>query len=670
MKASENQIVKFLSTAKAKFSIPVYQRNYNWEEKQCLVLLNDIKKIAEDDSINTHFIGSIVYMSEGVQTTKGCDFSIIDGQQRLTTLNLLLIAMQHKSKTWGEIEFSEMLLETYLINKFSKEDNKMKLILPYKNEIALKFILNQKFEELDEKYLDSNLYKNYKFFANNINKKEDIQVLMDGIEKISCVDIALEKGLDDPQKIFESLNSTGLELSQADLIRNFLLMDLDREKQNDIYENYWDIIESNTVSYKREKKEILLSDFIRDYLTIKLGSITNKKKVFEAFKENFGVLKFEKLKELLNDMRNLSYVYKNILNPNNEQDSEIQRHLKYIKVLDQSVINPFFILIYNDYRLDIIRKKEFIEILSFLESYFIRRYICSESSSGLNKVFAILYSKIKKEKYVESLKELLANKDFPDDEKFKSHLKTKNLYRDKEKLNYILEVLENKNSNERIALWGNNISIEHIFPQKPSKQWQENLDKREFENMFALKDTIANLTLTGSNSNLGNKSFVEKCNLKDLGYKESKFSLNKWLGLQIEWNISTMDERFEVLFEMAQECWKRPQIDKLNISDVIFNCSGPRGSGTGKLLERNKFMILKGAKLSKIFLDNSRERNTNFIKELNEKNLIEEKEDYYLLKENYSATSPSTAALIILGRSANGWTEWKTYSGEVLDEFR
>ena len=670
MKASEKKIKDLFSEAKTFFAIPVYQRDYNWQEKHCKQLFEDILNVGKDIDITSHFIGSIVYIHEGVYGIGEKEFYVIDGQQRMITITLLHIALYHRLKESKE-EYADEIYELYLVNKFSKRDIKLKLLPPEENLNILNKILEENWEELED-YQDRNIVKNYKFFKEIISNysNEEIEYLLAGLDKIIYVDIALEKDKDDPQKIFESLNSTGLDLSQGDLIRNYILMDLEREKQNLVYKNLWLPIENNCkISLGNEIKNYV-SDFIRDYLTLKNGKIPSKPKVFEEFKEFYD----KNNDEQLEDIKNFSEEYSHIIKPNTEKDKDIRKELKNLKVLDQTVINTFLIGILRDYKENKIVKNEILEILKLLQSYIWRRFITEKPSNALNKIFQGMYLKISKDqKYYKSLEESLLNQDFPTDDELKEALKTKNVYKDKEKLRYVFKELENYNHNELIDFENEKITIEHIFPQKPNKSWKEKYSDYELEEMKTFKDTISNLTLTGSNANLGNKSFLEKRNDDIHGYKNSKLYLNKYLSKLNEWNLSAMEGRFEELFKNIVKVWKRPEnSEDKDIEKVTFVLKGAASSGTGKLLAYEKFEILKGSIIVKGNKgnENVEKRNKRIIEELLENNLVEKDGNKYILKENYKVSSPSAAASLILGRNANGWKEWKTFDGKLLNEFR
>lgn len=670
MKASEKKIKDLFSEAKTFFAIPVYQRDYNWQEKHCKQLFEDILNVGKDIDITSHFIGSIVYIHEGVYGIGEKEFYVIDGQQRMITITLLHIALYHRLKESKE-EYADEIYELYLVNKFSKRDIKLKLLPPEENLNILNKILEENWEELED-YQDRNIVKNYKFFKEIISNysNEEIEYLLAGLDKIIYVDIALEKDKDDPQKIFESLNSTGLDLSQGDLIRNYILMDLEREKQNLVYKNLWLPIENNCkISLGNEIKNYV-SDFIRDYLTLKNGKIPSKPKVFEEFKEFYN----KNNDEQLEDIKNFSEEYSHIIKPNTEKDKDIRKELENLKVLDQTVINTFLIGILRDYRENKIVKNEILEILKLLQSYIWRRFITEKPSNALNKIFQGMYLKISKDqKYYKILEESLLNQDFPTDDELKEALKTKNVYKDKEKLRYVFKELENYNHNELIDFENEKITIEHIFPQKPNKSWKEKYSDYELEEMKTFKDTISNLTLTGSNANLGNKSFLEKRNDDIHGYKNSKLYLNKYLSKLNEWNLSAMEGRFEELFKNIVKVWKRPEnSEDKDIEKVTFVLKGAASSGTGKLLAYEKFEILKGSIIVKGNKgnENVEKRNKRIIEELLENNLVEKDGNKYILKENYKVSSPSAAASLILGRNANGWKEWKTFDGKLLNEFR
>ena len=672
MKASERKITKLFSESDTVFSIPVYQRDYNWQEKQCQRLFKDILQTGKNEKVSSYFLGSIVYIHDGIYGVGEKEFHVIDGQQRMTTLTLLFLAIYFKLKGTILAKDADKIYNQYVVNPYSEKEIKLKLLPPEENLYILNKISHNKFNEL-EAFQDRNMLKNYLFFEKELENLsfDDMKHLSNGIEKLIYIDIALEKGKDDPQKIFESLNSTGLDLSQGDLIRNYILMDLERGEQNRIYKEIWIPIENNCKVSDGSEIISYVSDFIRDYLTLKTEKISSKPKVFETFKVYYEKENDEKLE----DMKKYSEAYSYIIKPSLEKDRDIQRELDYLKSLDKTVINTFLIGVLKDYKDNILEKDELLNILILLQSYLWRRYITEKPTNALNKIFQGMYGKISRSgNYYENLVDVLMAEDFPTDEELESALKLKNVYKDKEKLNYVFKKLENYNHNELIDFENEKITIEHIFPQKPNKAWKENYSDNELEQMISFKDTISNLTLTGSNSNLSNKAFHEKRDDEVHGYRNSKLYMNKYLGRLEEWNLLSMEARFESLYDDIIKIWKRPEDKATNdMEKITFVLKGKVTSGKGRLLSNEKFEILKGTSIVlEVKSDNPStfRRNKNLIEDLIRKNLIEKLEDRYVFKENYIATSPSAAAILVLGRSANGWTEWKTYEGKLLSDYR
>lgn len=666
MQAKEAKIIDLFSISNTQFLIPVYQRNYNWEEKQCEILLNDILDLSDKNDSKVHFIGSIVYLQDSIYTVGKNEYNVVDGQQRFTTLTLLLVSLYHKLDELGREDLKQMVYTRYLTDQNMNERNKMKLIPAGKNAFVLQSILEKDIENLDQ---ENNFVKNYRFFYNSITSIEVCESILIGIQKLIYVGIALEKDKDDAQRIFESLNSTGLDLSQADLIRNFILMDIEKNKQDEVYENIWVVIEENTKHLVKNKLTVITSEFIRDYLTLKFGEIPTIKRVYEFFKEKYSNLSKDELIDELRQMKEYSDIYKKIMNPNIENNKEISIHLNYIKQLDLKVIKPFLMGVYSDYKNNYIDSKEFIRVLKLLQSYMWRRYICEVPTNSLNTTFANLYFKIDREYYYESIENILLEKSYPDDKELRDSLKNKAVYKDRKKLMYLFERLEYENHNE-VVDFSNNITIEHIFPQKPNQKWKENLSEKEYEKMGSLKHTIANLTITGSNSNLGNSTFKEKRDKESFGYTDSKFIMNRWLSKQDEWNLNKLDERFEWILNHILKIWTRKETASLedDIENIIFICTGPRGHGRG-IKTKKGFRVFKGSKAS-FESSNAKEGLDKIKQELVKSGVLVKDNNHYLFKSDYDFTSVSKASGVILGRSSNGWDDWKTDDGKLLSQFR
>ncbi len=583
MKANETKVEDFLSSNKTQFVIPVYQRNYDWTVGQCKQLLDDILEVGTTNKMNAHFIGSIVYVHDDVYTASRIkELTVIDGQQRLTTLTLIYLVLHRFAIELKNVGLVNEIRETYLINKFSPEEEKLKLRPTDNNDKALKYLLRS---DPNEEYSDfSKLIDNFNYFKGRITE-ENYQTVLKGLSKLMFVEVSLDREKDDPQRIFESLNSTGLELAQADLIRNYILMGLNRSAQNKIYQNYWEIIE------KLAKDEILnvsrVSDFIRDYLTLENKNIPNKGKVYLEFKIKYPTSTLEELEKNLSGIKSLVKHYNKLINPRNENDREIRLQLEYINRLEINVAYPFLMKVYDDYFNSIIDKSIFIKVLDLVQSFTWRRFIIGLPTNALNKIFMSLYDKVEHANYLFSIQKSLLQRTgiqrFPKNAEVIDALKVKDVYNIKSKnRTYLLERLENFENKEPVLIDGNqDITIEHIFPQNPDAKWKIELDNDDFtfikENYL---NTIGNLTLSGNNGKLGNKSFLEKRDLEVAGYKDSRLWLNKYLTILDKWNKTEIESRFDHIAERVLKIWEIPNIsidEKLDTNEInIFDAEDPK----------------------------------------------------------------------------------------------
>jgi uncharacterized protein with ParB-like and HNH nuclease domain len=583
MKANETKVEDFLSSNKTQFVIPVYQRNYDWTTGQCKQLLDDILEVGSSKKMNAHFIGSIVYVHDDVYTASRIkELTVIDGQQRLTTLTLVYLALYRLAKVIQNVELVNEISETYLINKFSPEEEKLKLRPTDNNDRALKYLLRS---DENEEYSDfSKLIDNFNYFKGRITE-ENYQTVLKGLSKLMFVEVSLDREKDDPQRIFESLNSTGLELAQADLIRNYILMGLNRKDQNKIYQNYWEVIE------KLAKDETLnvsrVSDFIRDYLTLENKNIPNKGKVYLEFKTKYPTTTLDELETNLSGIKSLVKHYNKLINPKNETDKEIRLQLEYINRLETNVAYPFLMKVYDDYSNSIIDKPTFIKVLDLVQTFTWRRFILGLPTNALNKIFMSLYDKVEPANYLYSIQKSLLQRTgvqrFPKNAEVIDALKVKDVYNIKSKnRTYFLERLENFENKEPVMIDGNtDITIEHIFPQNPDPKWKIELGTDEYnfikENYI---NTIGNLTLSGNNGKLGNKSFIDKRDLADAGYKDSRLWLNKYLSILDKWDKAEIERRFDLIAERVLKIWDIPNITIEEQTDgdevSIFDAEDPK----------------------------------------------------------------------------------------------
>ncbi len=586
MKANEINLNRFLSQSDTQFVIPVYQRNYDWSQSQCKQILDDILEIGTNSKMNAHFIGSIVYVHDDDYSVSGIrELTIIDGQQRLTTLTLIYLAVYELARNLGNESLVNRIHETYLINKFALDEEKLKLRPTESNDRALKYLLRG---DTNEEYQDySRLIDNFNYFKSRI-LEENYEVVLSGISKLMFVEISLNRDTDNPQRIFESLNSTGLELSQADLIRNYILMGLQRKSQNRIYENYWDHIEQLAKDEAANKSKV--SDFIRDYLTIKNKKIPNKNKVYHEFKEKYPTSTVKTLEKNLKPIKKSAQHYSKLINPSHEPDQNIRIQLRYINRLEINVAYPFLLKVYDDYSTSKISKLTFVEIMELIQSFVWRRFVIGLPTNALNKIFMRLYEDAKPPDYLASIQLSLlrkkGNQRFPRNTEVVNALREKDMYGIKPKNRvYFLERLENHDNKEAVKIEGNNdITIEHIFPQNPEPKWKLELGEKHYnfikENYL---NTIANLTLSGNNGKLGNKVFLTKKEMnidgKEQGYKYSRLWLNRYLAEVDKWDKDTIEERFEIIKERFLSIWVFPDIDTEQDADFnevnIFDAEEP-----------------------------------------------------------------------------------------------
>ncbi|MGL2860537.1 DUF262 domain-containing protein, partial [Helicobacter pylori] len=555
----------FKQTQTHQFVIPIYQRVYSWGKEQCKQLWDDIIKIGGNDKMNGHFIGSILYVQ--VDATHSSPLLIIDGQQRLTTITLLFIALRNRSSEEVEIleKFSRKhkKVESYLINSNKDGDKKFRLILSESDKDTLLFLIDKNKRKPSEP--SSKIMENFKLFEEWIRKNTDkLETIFKGLDKLMIVWIALKKGKDDPQLIFESMNSKSIELTQTDLIRNYIIMETEVEKQEDFYNQYWRAMEEDfKQSKKQSKREDLFNKFVRHYLTIKTRDIPNINKVYEAFKD-YQQKEGIEIEDLLKDLQKYCGYFCQIAFKK-EADKDLNKALSFLVDLEMDVIYPLLLELYSDYIDGVLSQQDFISIIDLTESYICRRAVCGLGTNSLNKVFLSFTKKINKDQYLESIKvhflslEKTTGK-FPKDSEFKDSFITKELYHPKktEKVFNFLKRLENFDTKEPVNT--KECTIEHIMPQTLTKEWERDLG----ENFQAIHDkylhTIGNLTLTGYNNKYSNKSFQEKKDMEK-GFKQSPLRLNQSLrGLEV-FGEEQIKKRANDLADWALKIWTYPKLD-------------------------------------------------------------------------------------------------------------
>ncbi|MFP6031821.1 DUF262 domain-containing protein [Helicobacter pylori] len=549
MKAREATLLEFFEqNQNNQFVIPIYQRLYSWKKEQCEQLWDDIIKIGGNDKMNGHFIGSILYAR--VDDTHSSPLLIIDGQQRLTTITLLFIALRDHLN--DEVKRKE--IESYLINSNKDGDKKFRLILSESDKDTLLSLIDKNKRKPSEPSVK--IMENFKLFEEWINKNTDkLETIFKGLEKLMIVWIALEKGKDDPQLIFESMNSKGIELTQTDLIRNYIIMETEVEKQEDFYNQYWRAMEEDF-----KQNETLFNQFVRHYLTIKTGKIPKEKKVYEAFKD-YQQKEGIEIEDLLKDLQKYCGYFCQIAFKK-EADKDLNKALSFLVDLEMDVIYPLLLELYGDYKDGVLSKQDFIPIIALTESYLCRRAVCGLGSNVLNKVFLSFTKKIDKKQYLKSVEKhfgsLKGKQRFPNNDEFKDLFITIDFYSFKKK-EYFLERLEKFDTKEPVNT--QECTTEHIMPQTLTEEWKRDLG----ENFQAIHDkylhTIGNLTLTGYNSEYSNNSFQEKRDMEK-GFKQSSLKLNQSLKDDSEsFGEKEIEKRANDLADRALKIWTYPILD-------------------------------------------------------------------------------------------------------------
>lgn len=594
MKANEAQLLKFLKKVE-QLQIPIYQRMYSWTERESQQLWDDILRAGANDDISAHFVGSIVYIEGDLhQVANFSPVLVIDGQQRLTTVTLLLAALVRVLEKAEVNDYESIddftpkkLRNYYLVNPEESGERRYKLLLSQTDKDSLKAVVDG-IEPPKESSL--RVMKNFAFFETKLGEhKNDLSLLFKGLSKLMVVDLALNRGQDNPQLIFESMNSTGRELSQADLIRNFLLMGIEPHLQTKLYDQFWHPIE---VDFGQEAYDTHFDGFMRHYLTVKTGTIPKQDEVYEAFKSYARSAQVSELgiEALVGDIRKFAQ-YFCAMALGAETDPALKRSFQDLRELKVDVAYPFLLELYRDYRRDILAKDELVEAIRLVEAYVFRRAICTIPTNSLNKTFATFTKALNKDRYLESIKAhflgLPSYRRFPSDEEFHRDIQTRDLYNFRSR-SYWLRRLEKYGHKEWVQV--DEYTIEHIMPQNEnlSSAWKEALGPNWKTIHQTWLHTLGNLTLTGYNSEYGDRAFVEKRDMKG-GFAESPIRLNSGLGKLEQWDEEAIKERASRLADLAIDVWKsptlpanlmqtyqeKPQISNYDLSDHPYLLSSP-----------------------------------------------------------------------------------------------
>jgi uncharacterized protein with ParB-like and HNH nuclease domain/predicted transport protein len=561
MKATEAKLLDFLKKS-PQFVIPIYQRTYSWTEKECRQLWDDVVRSGADDRIAVHFVGSIVYIDKADSNVSTWEpMLVIDGQQRLTSVTLLIAALADGLADSEPLDgFSANLLRGYyLLNPLEKGERKFKLVLSQTDKTTLIAIVG-KSEPPTAQSLQ--VAHNFKLFESLVaGCGGNFVAVCKGLAKLMMVDIKLKRGEDNPQLIFESMNSTGKRLSQADLIRNYILMGLPAELQTGLYDEFWRPME---LDFGQEAYGTHFDAFMRHYLTVKTGDIPKLDEVYEAFKShaNSPLAAEAGVTALVKDIRAFSR-YFCAMALDTEIDPALKRAFHDLRELKVDVAYPFLLALYHDYVKGLFPKDDLVRSVRLVESYVFRRAACVIPTNSMNKTFGTFAKLLDKEHYLESIQAqfllLPSYRRFPTDEEFQRDLQLRDLYNFRSR-SYWLRRFENHGRKEQVSV--DEYTIEHILPQNPqlSAAWQSALGPDWLRIQTTWLHRLGNLTLTGYNANMGDSSFIDKRDMAK-GFKNSPLKLNEGLGQIEQWTEEEVQRRGGQLARLALQVWAAPHLD-------------------------------------------------------------------------------------------------------------
>jgi uncharacterized protein with ParB-like and HNH nuclease domain/predicted transport protein len=567
MKATEAKLLAFLKES-PQFVIPIYQRTYSWTERECSQLWEDILRTGRNDNISAHFVGSIVYIEQGLyQVTAQSPLLVIDGQQRLTTLTLILTALANELDKLGDgakepIDgFSARKLRNYyLLNPEEVGDRHHRLILSQTDKDSLIALVtggNQPKEG------SVRIQENFSLFESWIEEcHDDLTSVCKGLAKLVVVDVALSRDQDNPQLIFESMNSTGRKLSQADLIRNFVLMRLEPSEQTHLYREYWRPME---VDFGQDAYATHFDSFMRHYLTVKTGEIPNINEVYEKFKAYALLSKTIEagVEALVADIRRFSH-YFCAMALGGEPDPSLKRAFHDLRELKVDVAYPFLLELYDDYTNEVLSGPDFLAAVRLVEAYVFRRAICAIPTNSLNKTFATFTKVLKKDRYLESIQAHIllmpSYRGIPTDDEFRRAIEKRDLYKFPRR-SYCLRRIENHGRKEPVPV--EEYTIEHILPQNErlSSAWRSALGAEWRRVQETWLHTLGNLTLTGYNSEYSDRTFAQKRDMTG-GFSESPLRLNKGLGQLEVWDEDAIKTRASKLSSIAAKVWAYPALSQ------------------------------------------------------------------------------------------------------------
>lgn len=682
MNAAAQSLIGMITGANSRFVIPVYQRPYSWGEDQCLQLWDDVISVGKRPT-DRHFTGSVVWVQDGTMSASGVTpLLLIDGQQRITTLTLLIAALADYARSHPEAQLrfshAEIMGRGYLLDEYKKGEDRYKLTLSQGDKATLMSLLDN-LDDSDVKLVDdsSRIVENFKLFRKKVEALADPNVVWDGIQRLDVVSISLDAGRDNPQLIFESMNSTGKDLSSADLIRNFVLMGLPREEQDKLYANHWRVIEETLGA---DSYDEVFDEFVRNYLTVLYApEQLAKRDVYPIFKRHVlenGYNKEGRMVELLRQMEAFAGYYASITTGKHE-NRELAKALADTARLSVSVANPLLLSLFEDYDAGAFGMSDFIAMVRLLESYIFRRAVCDAPTNSLNKFFPSIIAKLNKVQdeggsYREAYEAYLyleadSARRFPSDAEFTQALHARDLYHFRRSF-YMLSCLENQHhTKDPLPIEPGRFTIEHVMPQNAlaHEEWRAALGPDCEDGFEVLVNSLGNLTLTAYNSELSDGTFAEKKERIVGGYDKEYLVISKDIRDAKVWDEAAISARANNLAETALRRWPFLTV---NADAASSYDAKPEKAPQQRARTVFKTVVEAGLLPSGTKLVSASEK-IDIVATVTEEGAIQ-------LSNGEAFNSPSLAAIRAAELSGftgsrNGWKSWKVAdTGLLIDDIR
>lgn len=540
MRAQHTSLRELIEGREIRYNVPLFQRPYSWGKEQWETLWDDIENLTNDSTPDSnHFLGAIVTLQERYAPEDAARFTLIDGQQRLTTIFILLALLRDRLKELKEDELATQIHENWLVNRFKKGDDQFRLMPTQSDQEAFRQLIAERTANSNSKIGQCYEHFRRRLEASQLHPRDLKNAIASGLIVVS---ITLDEN-DNPYLVFESLNAKGMPLTQADLVRNYILMELPSARREEVYRARWEPMQ-NALGNE-------LTEFLRHYLMRDEGFV-RQNEVYTTLKARIIKKRLDPEQTLAEIARFAGY-YQRFVHPEIEPHEGLRRALERLKRLKVTTIYPFLLQCYDDYKNCRLTAEALLAVLATLENYLIRRFVCGRPTNALNKIFPTLHKDVKEHDrdFVPALKEMLADQGYPDDEEFKQKLIGTPLYRagDRTRTRLILECLEEfYGPKERVNF--DEFSVEHVMPQTLTAEWRETLGS-EADQHGRYVHRLGNLTLTAHNSELSNSNYARKREI----YFESKLRLNRYFQNVETWNIQAIEQRGERLAEDALKVW-------------------------------------------------------------------------------------------------------------------